>query len=85
MAPKILTRQGIALAQSLIVFPFCLSVVAMSAMSPAFSALRRYQPAPGYAAFNTGPEPRSIELQAEDALWAESSDEGTCGASDDLD
>ena len=35
MRSNLLSRRGKALAQLLIVFPFCLSVVAMAAISPA--------------------------------------------------
>jgi hypothetical protein len=85
MAPKILSRPGKALVQSLIVFPFCLSVVAMAAISPAFSALRRYQAVHGNAAYRSAPEVCAIEQQVEDGLMVQSSDDGPCASPYDLD
>jgi hypothetical protein len=85
MGPNTRTRPGKALVQSLIVFPVCVSVVAMAAISPAFSALRRYNPVSGNAAYESAPEAYSIELQAEDGLTAQSFNDGPCADFDDWD
>jgi hypothetical protein len=79
------SRPGNALVQSLLVFPLCLTVVAVSAIPSAVAMLGRDQPARGHVMSTSVNGSRSNQLPSEDGIAAEQYDEGFCANPDDLD
>jgi hypothetical protein len=72
------SRAGNTLVQSLLVFPLCLTAVAMSAIPSAIALLGRDQPTRWHAMSSTVVGSGSSQLQSEDWVEAEPWDEGLC-------
>jgi hypothetical protein len=85
MGSELVSRPGKRLAAPLLIYPLCLTMVAMSAIPQAFSALKRDPELRGTVELKTWPESPSTDLGAAREPEAQSTDESLCNAADECD